>query len=122
MDGDAGGVCEVPCDDTGGLQGETGRGLVGVWGGKGELYELPCAAHLGGDGAMKRERSVGRLMSDYMSLALILPVSLLVGYGIGLGLDHVFGTHFWYIVWLIAGVVAGMRELIRKAEKEMNRE
>ncbi|MCX6605328.1 MAG: AtpZ/AtpI family protein [Acidobacteria bacterium] len=58
---------------------------------------------------MKRERSVGRLMSDYMNLALILPVSLLVGYGIGLGLDHVFGTHFWYIVWLIAGVVAAAR-------------
>ena len=34
---------------------------------------------------MKRERSVGRLMSDYMNLALILPVSLLVGYGTRLG-------------------------------------
>ncbi len=118
MDGDAGGLCEVPCDDAGGLQRETG----GVGGSEGELHELPCAAYVGGGGAVKRERSVGRLMSDYMNLALILPVSLLVGYGIGLGLDHVFGTHFWYIVWLIAGVVAGMRELIRKVEKEFDRD
>ncbi len=118
MEGDRGWLCEVSRDDACGLQREAGR----VDGSESELYELPRAAYVGGDGAMKRERSVGRLMSDYMSMAMILPVSLLVGYGIGLGLDHLFGTHFWYIVWLIAGVVGGMRELIRKVEKEFDRD
>ena len=38
----------------------------------------------------------------------------MVGYAIGYFLDKWFGTHFWHIVWLLLGAVAGMRELIRK--------
>ena len=54
------------------------------------------------------------MVGEYSSLAFILPASIVVGYGIGYGLDKWFGTHFWYIVWLLLGIVAGMRELIRK--------
>lgn len=54
------------------------------------------------------------MVGEYSSLATILPASILVGYGIGYGLDKLFGTHFWYIVWLLIGIAAGMRDLIRK--------
>ncbi|OYW12428.1 MAG: hypothetical protein B7X34_01910 [Acidobacteriia bacterium 12-62-4] len=108
----------MPHLDARGVQREAG----GFGGGEGDVHELPRAAYAGGSGTVKRERSVGRLISDYMNLALILPVSLLVGYAIGLGLDRVFGTNFWYIVWLVAGVIAGMRELIRKLNKEFDRD
>lgn len=71
---------------------------------------------------MKRERSVGRMISDYMNLALILPVSVVVGYGIGAALDHLFGTTYWGVFWLVVGVIAGMRDLIRKLNKEFERD
>ena len=63
---------------------------------------------------MAQKKSFARMVGEYSSLAFILPASIVVGYGIGYGLDKWFGTHFWYIVWLLLGIVAGMRELIRK--------
>lgn len=54
------------------------------------------------------------MVGEYSSLATILPASVLVGYGIGYGLDKWLGTSYWHIVWLLLGVVAGMKELIRK--------
>ena len=108
----------MPYIDAGGLQGEAGGG----GGGEGDVHELPRAAYVSGSVAMKRERSVGRMISDYMNLALILPVSVVVGYGIGAALDHVFGTKFWGVTWLIVGVIAGMRDLIRKLNKEFERD
>lgn len=54
------------------------------------------------------------MVGEYSSLAFILPASILVGYGIGYGLDKWLGTNYWYIVWLLLGIVAGMKELIRK--------
>lgn len=54
------------------------------------------------------------MVGEYSNLAFILPSSLLVGYTIGYFLDKWFGTHFWYIVWLLIGIVAGMVELVRK--------
>jgi len=62
------------------------------------------------------------MISDAMHLALILPVSVVVGYGIGAALDHVFGTTFWGVLGLIVGVIAGMRDLIRKLNKEFDRD
>lgn len=60
------------------------------------------------------KKSFARLVGEYSNLAFILPVSIFVGYGIGYGLDKLFGTNYWYIVWLLIGIVAGMRDLIRK--------
>jgi F0F1-type ATP synthase assembly protein I len=49
----------------------------------------------------------------YFSLALLLPVSTLVGYGIGYGLDHLFGTTFLKTVFMLLGSAAGFVQLIR---------
>ena len=54
------------------------------------------------------------MAGEYSSLAFIIPVSAVVGYGIGYGLDKWFGTHYWHIVWLLLGIAAGMKELVRK--------
>ncbi len=63
---------------------------------------------------MAQKKSFARLVGEYSSLAFILPASILVGYGIGYGLDKWLGTDYWHIVWLLLGIVAGMKELIRK--------
>lgn len=54
------------------------------------------------------------MVGEYSNLAFIIPSSLLVGYAIGYGLDKYFGTHFWYIVWLLIGIVAGMIDVVKK--------
>ena len=54
------------------------------------------------------------MVAEYSNLAFIIPSSLLVGYAIGYGLDKWFGTHFWYIVWLLIGIVAGMIDVVKK--------
>lgn len=63
---------------------------------------------------MPPPKSFTRMVGEYSNLAFILPASIFVGYAIGYGLDKWFGTHFWYLVWLLIGIVAGMKELIRK--------
>jgi ATP synthase protein I len=63
---------------------------------------------------MPKKKSFARMVGEYSNLAFILPASIFVGYAIGYGLDKLFGTNFWYLVWLLIGIVAGMRELIRK--------
>jgi F0F1-type ATP synthase assembly protein I len=63
---------------------------------------------------MAQKKSFARMVGEYSNLAFILPASIFVGYAIGYGLDKWFGTRFWYIVWLLIGIVAGMKELIRK--------
>jgi F0F1-type ATP synthase assembly protein I len=60
-------------------------------------------------------RQVGR----YTSLAFLLPSSVLVGYVIGYLLDKAFGTHFWYIVFLLIGIAAGFVELVREVQKDI---
>lgn len=54
------------------------------------------------------------MVGEYSSLATILPASVLVGYAIGYGLDKWLGTTYWSIVWLLLGVAAGIKQLIRK--------
>jgi ATP synthase protein I len=54
----------------------------------------------------------------YYSLVLLLPVSMAVGYGIGYGLDRLFGTHFLRIVFVFVGFASGMIELVRELSKD----
>ena len=54
------------------------------------------------------------MAGEYTSLALLLPISTLVGYAIGYLLDKAFGTHFLYLVFLVLGTVAGFVQLIRQ--------
>jgi len=56
------------------------------------------------------EKSIGK----YLELALLLPVSTMVGLGIGYGLDHLLGTHFLYLIFLLLGSAAGIIQLIRE--------
>jgi F0F1-type ATP synthase assembly protein I len=60
------------------------------------------------------KKSVWVLASEYTSLAFMLPAATFVGYAIGYGLDHLFGTSFLRIVFLIAGIASGFLQLIRQ--------
>jgi F0F1-type ATP synthase assembly protein I len=61
-------------------------------------------------------------VSKYMSLAFMLPISTLVGYGIGWLLDKLFHTHFLYLVFLGFGIVAGFIEVFRGLAAETGRD
>jgi ATP synthase protein I len=66
---------------------------------------------------MPKNNLVSELGKSY-SLAFLLPVSILVGFGIGYGLDRFFGTGFLKIVFLFLGVAAGIIEVIRELSKD----
>ena len=55
-----------------------------------------------------------------MSLAFVLPSSILVGYVIGYLIDKAFNTSFFYIIFLLIGIAAGFIELIREIQKDTN--
>lgn len=67
----------------------------------------------------KRRRKAWDQVSRYSGLAFLLPTAVFVGYLIGYFLDKAFGTHFLYIVFLLIGIVAGLIEVIRTAQKDM---
>ena len=62
---------------------------------------------------MPRQKPLAVLVGEYTSLALLLPVSTLVGYGIGYLLDKACGTHWLYIPFLILGTASGLVQVIR---------
>ncbi len=68
---------------------------------------------------MKRGKpdSLGDAVARYLSVALLLPVSTMVGYAIGYGIDHFAGTHIFKMVFLLLGTVGGFIELIRELTK-----
>ena len=53
-------------------------------------------------------------IGTYLELALLLPIATFVGYGMGFGLDKLFGTHFLYIVFMVLGSIAGIVQVIRQ--------
>ena len=56
--------------------------------------------------------------AEYSGLAMLLPVSTFVGYGIGWWLDKQFGTQWLRILFLILGSVAGFVQLIRQIMRD----
>ena len=52
-------------------------------------------------------------LANYSQIAFIFPASTVVGWLIGLGLDHWLHTTWLYLAGLILGIVAGFVELIR---------
>ena len=54
----------------------------------------------------------------YLSLATLLPAASFVGFLMGYGLDHLFGTRFLRIVFLILGTVGGFVNLIRELNRD----
>ena len=57
-------------------------------------------------------------LGKYMELALLLPISTVIGYAMGYGLDKLFHTHFLYLVFLLFGIAAGLIQLIRELQKD----
>ncbi len=66
----------------------------------------------------KRDRSPWVAVGRYTSLAFVLPACVLVGYLIGHLLDRLFGTSFFYIIFLLVGIAAGFIELIREVQRD----
>ena len=52
-------------------------------------------------------------IGKYLELAMLLPISTMVGYGMGYGLDKLFGTHYLYLIFMFLGTAAGIIQLIR---------
>ncbi len=65
----------------------------------------------------KKDKNAWVQIGNYASLGFMLPACTVVGYLMGLGLDHLFQTTFLRIVFLILGIVAGFVELIRIVTK-----
>jgi F0F1-type ATP synthase assembly protein I len=53
-------------------------------------------------------------LGKYLEMAMLLPISTLVGMGMGYGLDKLFGTHFLYLIFMVLGTAAGIMQLIRE--------
>ena len=65
-----------------------------------------------------RNQNPWALAGQYTSLAMILPVSVAVGYILGRLLDRWLGTSFLYIVFLLLGIAAGFVQLLRQVSKD----
>lgn len=70
------------------------------------------------------EKKVLRSLLDLSTIGLNLVLATFVGLGMGYGLDHVFDKYLgmktspWFtIIFLILGIIAGFREMIRMARK-----
>jgi ATP synthase protein I len=55
-----------------------------------------------------------------MQIAFVLPCAMLVGWGMGWGVDTLFHVHGAVIVGVILGLVAGMVSVIRMATAAMH--
>jgi F0F1-type ATP synthase assembly protein I len=64
-----------------------------------------------------QKTTTGRFV-EYSGLALLLPVSTLVGYAIGYWLDVWLGTRWLRIVFLMLGSAAGFVQLIRQIMRD----
>jgi len=62
--------------------------------------------------------NLAQQFGKYYSVAFLVPVSMLVGFGIGYALDRLFGTSFLKIIFLFLGVAAGVIEVIRELSKD----
>ena len=60
-----------------------------------------------------------RLMTRYLPAIGLLPASVLAGYAIGYGLDHLFSTTFLRLVFMILGVASGIIQLMRILGNDM---
>ncbi len=59
-----------------------------------------------------------RGIGKYLNLALLLPISIFVGFAMGYGLDKLFHTTWIRYIFLVIGMVAGFVELIRELNKD----
>jgi F0F1-type ATP synthase assembly protein I len=64
------------------------------------------------------KKTMAAKAAQYSALALVLPASTFVGYGIGYWLDQRFGTTWLRVLLLILGSVAGFVTLIRQVMQD----
>ena len=57
-------------------------------------------------------------IGKYLGLALMLPISTAVGYGLGYGLDVLFHLTWLRWVFLVCGSIAGFLDLLRELDKD----
>jgi F0F1-type ATP synthase assembly protein I len=57
-------------------------------------------------------------LGKYLNLALLLPISTLVGFALGYGLDMLFHTGWIRYILLVLGAIAGFMEAIRVLTKD----
>lgn len=67
---------------------------------------------------MPSKNSLPVQLGKYYGLIFVVPVAVLVGYGIGYALDKVFHTSFLKVVFLLLGVAAGIIDLLRELTKD----
>jgi F0F1-type ATP synthase assembly protein I len=58
-------------------------------------------------------KSIWVQLADYSQLAVIFPAATVIGWLLGLLLDHWLHTTWLYLVGLLLGIAAGFVELIR---------
>jgi ATP synthase protein I len=73
--------------------------------------QSPQGASSSKDGALKSLVGVQSLIQ----LGLLLPACVVIGWAIGLALDHWLNLHWMNIVGLIAGAIAGFIQTVRVA-------
>ena len=67
------------------------------------------------------EKPIFRQLLQASTVGLNLVLSTFVGLAIGYGLDSLFHTSPWLtIIFLLIGIIAGFRELLRIAKKQDN--
>ena len=59
------------------------------------------------------ERNPWKQVSRYMEIGTMFPASIVAGLLVGYGLDRLFGTHFFYWVFMLVGIAAAFIRLIR---------
>lgn len=63
---------------------------------------------------MPKKDNETKNLGKYLELALLLPISTMVGLAMGYGLDKLFGMHFLYLIFMLLGTAAGIIQLIRE--------
>jgi len=64
--------------------------------------------------ARRKENWMVTLMR-YSEIGFVIPMSVVVGYFLGLVADHLLHTHWLYLVGIVFGAVAGFDSMIRQA-------
>lgn len=59
-------------------------------------------------------------IARYSQLAFVLPTATVVGWLVGVGLDHWLHTSWLYLAGILLGIVAGFIELIRTVMSDSN--
>jgi F0F1-type ATP synthase assembly protein I len=63
----------------------------------------------------KQDESPWVVVARYSEIGFMIPAAVIVGYLFGLLGDHLFHTHWVYLLGIVFGAVAGFVSMIRRA-------